>query len=97
MTTPLTGNQVQPSEGLRRLSPFYWFGNLRLAVKLPMIIVVLGGLVAVVLTATSYFDSRAIMLDEIKSKFYSTLESLAVAREGAQGGQAGVGVPPAPL
>ncbi|WP_052418028.1 methyl-accepting chemotaxis protein [Pseudooceanicola atlanticus] len=75
MTTPLTGNQVQSSEGLRRLSPFYWFGNLRLAVKLPMIIVVLGGLVAVVLTATSYFDSRAIMLDEIKSKFYSTLES----------------------
>lgn len=75
MTAPLTSYQEQAAGGLRRLSPFYWIGNLRLVVKLPLIIGMLGSVVALVLTVTAYIDARNIMMDQIKTRFESVLEA----------------------
>jgi methyl-accepting chemotaxis protein len=81
MTAPLTSYQEQADGGLRRLSPFYWIGNLRLVVKLPLIIGMLGTLVALVLTVTAFIDARSIMIDEIENKFELTLASRTIEVE----------------
>jgi methyl-accepting chemotaxis protein len=59
----------------RRNGPFRWFGNIRLALKLPLIISVLAGLMALIIAVTSYFDAEKIMTAEIKQKFGALLES----------------------
>ncbi|MGH1423668.1 MAG: methyl-accepting chemotaxis protein [Pseudooceanicola sp.] len=53
---------------------FRWFGNLKLVVKLPLIIMGLSMLMAVALTFTAYIDSKNIMNEQIEDKFRGVLQ-----------------------
>lgn len=57
------------------LSPFGLFSNIRLAVKLPLIISTLGTIMATIIAVTSYLDAERILSQEIENKFFATLES----------------------
>jgi len=63
------------------LNPFNLIAQMRLAVKLPFIIVSLGATIAAVIALTSYFNARSIMLEEIERKFAATLHSKALELE----------------
>ncbi|WP_375175918.1 methyl-accepting chemotaxis protein [Pseudooceanicola sp.] len=60
---------------LRLMSPLHWLSNMRLAVKLPLIISALGALVATVLSVSSYLNAEKILSAEIEQKFTSALKS----------------------
>ncbi|WP_169052567.1 methyl-accepting chemotaxis protein [Pseudooceanicola onchidii] len=60
---------------LRLLSRLTWISNLRLAVKLPLIISALGALVAAVIATTSFMNARTILTTEIETKFGTALEA----------------------
>lgn len=62
------------SRGSRGWSPFRWFNDLRLVVKLPLVISLLTLGMAGVLTATALYDGRQILQQQIESRFRSTLE-----------------------
>ncbi|MBT9386431.1 HAMP domain-containing protein [Pseudooceanicola sp. CBS1P-1] len=62
--------QVAPG---RKTSPFAVFGNLRLAVKLPLIITIVSLIMAGTLTYSAYNDASAIMRQEIREKMQGVL------------------------
>lgn len=63
-----------PSHARGGWSPFRRFTNLRLVVKLPLVISLLTIIVAVVLTLTALYDARLILEDEIEARFNGALE-----------------------
>lgn len=75
MAASASTNSDHSGGSLRRFSPLRWLSNLRLAVKLPLIISALGTLMATVLCITAYLDAEKILSVEIEKKFYATLES----------------------
>ena len=70
----LSANDMTPVQA-SGFSPFRRFTDLKLMVKLPLIIVGMVIVSSLALTTTSYLDARAIMKDEIRSRFIATVES----------------------
>lgn len=62
-------------------SPFRSFNNLRLVVKLPLVISVLTLAIAGILTATALHSSRSIMEKQIQTRFFGTLDGRREAIE----------------
>lgn len=60
--------------GRKPSGPLRWFGDLRLAIKLPLMISVLGGVAAIIIALTSFLDARKILSSEIEKSFLATLE-----------------------
>ncbi|MWB76987.1 methyl-accepting chemotaxis protein [Pseudooceanicola sp. 216_PA32_1] len=73
-----------PGDGNRHFgwSPLRPLANMRLVIKLPIIIVGLALASSLALTTTAYFDARAIMEGQIKERFDSTLASRGEALRG---------------
>lgn len=75
MTASASMISDQSKGGLRRLSPLGWVSNMRLAVKLPLIVSALGAIVAAAIATTAYLDAEKILSAEIEKKFFSVLDS----------------------
>ncbi|WP_158585665.1 methyl-accepting chemotaxis protein [Pseudooceanicola sediminis] len=61
--------------GPAKRSGFNPLGNMRLSVKLPLLITALSLTVGVILTYTAYQDAKAIMESQLKSNFELTIET----------------------
>lgn len=63
------------NKSLGFLVPLRWLANLRLAVKLPLVITSLGLAMALIVAATAYSDAVRIISSEIEKSFRDTLAS----------------------
>ncbi len=63
------------------MNPLNLVAQMRLAAKLPFIIVSLGALIAAVIAITSFFNARSILMEEIERKFESSLHSRTLELE----------------
>ena len=69
----------------RSKNPLSWFGNLRLAVRLPLIIGLLGLVGASALTFSAFMDAKSLLEAEVEDKFHSNLKTRTEALESLLG------------
>ncbi len=75
MSAASTHSSAPPAPAGARFNPLALIGQMRLAAKLPLIIVLMGAAVALVIGVTSFIDARTILMSEIERKFATTLNA----------------------